>query len=155
MKSLLAPPNAALVYLYRNESMGAAVKMAVLMDGANSGETVSKTYMVWQVVPGRHALVSKAENDSQIDLLAEPGRKYYVWQEVKMGILYARSKLQLVSAAQGAQGVNECKLVRMPGAPAVAPPRIYSPGSTPGQGSSSGPGQASPPTHGAIEVPVT
>lgn len=68
VKSLLAPPNAALVYLYRNESMGAAVKMAVLMDGANSGETVSKTYMVWQVVPGRHALVSKAENDSQIDL---------------------------------------------------------------------------------------
>jgi hypothetical protein len=35
----------------------------------------------------------------------------YVWQEVKMGVMYARNKLTLVDEATGKAGVNECSLI--------------------------------------------
>jgi hypothetical protein len=114
IKAAMPAPGTALVYLYRNESFGGAIKMGVLMDNGYSGETGPRTYMVWQLAPGQHLLVSKAENDSTLPLVVEPGRRYYVWQEVKMGVLSARSQLQLVPDAQGMSALNECQLIQMP-----------------------------------------
>jgi hypothetical protein len=114
VKAAMPAPGTALVYLYRNESFGGAISMGVLMDNGYAGATGPHTYMVWQVAPGQHLLVSKAENDSMLPLVAEPGRKYYVWQEVKMGVLSARSQLQLVPDVQGMSALNECKLIQMP-----------------------------------------
>lgn len=37
----------------------------------------------------------------------KPGMLAYVWQEVKMGIMYARTKLHLVSEQDGKKGVQE------------------------------------------------
>ena len=116
VKALSPPPDAALVYLYRNENFGGAVKMPVLMDNVYSGETGAKTYMVWQVAPGPHVLLSKTENDATLDLVAEPAHKYFVWQEVKMGLLSARSKLHAVTDDEGTKALSACKLVQMPAA---------------------------------------
>jgi hypothetical protein len=114
MKRWPAPPDAAVVYLYRNESFGAAVSMDVTLDGRPYGQTVAKTFMVWEIAPGAHQLVSKAENDDTLTIDVRPGRRYFVWQEVKMGVLIARSRLHPVSDAQGQAGVDECELIRMP-----------------------------------------
>ena len=114
VKKLVPPVDAALIYLYRNESFGAGVHMDVLMDGWAAGQTVANTYMVWQVRPGVHMVTSKAENDTSIGVDTVAGHRYFIWQEVKMGVMYARSRLQLVSDAEGLKGVNECKLVQMP-----------------------------------------
>ncbi|MDX7898391.1 hypothetical protein SJS28_04350 [Aeromonas media] len=38
-------------------------------------------------------------------LSTEAGKNYYVWQEVKMGLLMARSKLSQVSEGEGKKGV--------------------------------------------------
>lgn len=46
----------------------------------------------------------------QLDLDAAGGNIYYIWQEVKMGLLYARTKLHLVSENEGQKGVLETKL---------------------------------------------
>jgi hypothetical protein len=35
---------------------------------------------------------------------------YYIWQEVKMGLLYARTKLTLVSKEEGKKGFLESQL---------------------------------------------
>jgi hypothetical protein len=35
---------------------------------------------------------------------------YYIWQEVKMGMMYARNKLHLVNESQGQKGVLESEL---------------------------------------------
>jgi uncharacterized protein YceK len=76
------------VYVYRDELLGAAIKMPVKVD----------------------------------DLVA--GQTYYVWQEVKMGLMSARSALHVVSADVGKAGVRKCDLLqteaaalRMPAAP--------------------------------------
>ena len=91
------------------------VKTAILI-----GKTGPKSYFLLGLEPGHHTLVSKAENDSLLNLITEAGKNYYVWQEVKMGLLLARSKLQLMSEAEGQAGVRESKLLEVNGASPVA-----------------------------------
>ena len=110
LKTFAVPKDKAGVYIYRNESMGAAIKMSVELDGKAIGQTAANTYLYKEVTPGKHTFTSKAENDSSIDVDAKPGTLLYIWQEVKMGLLGARSKLQLVDQAQGQKGVQETKL---------------------------------------------
>jgi len=111
-KSYAVKPGTANVYVYRNEQMGAAIKMPVALNGKMVGDTAAKTYLLLQVPPGRHTLVSKTENDSTLTLDVAAGRNYFVWQEVKMGLMVARSQLQLVDEATGKAGVAECKLAQ-------------------------------------------
>lgn len=109
-KKFTAPKDNTAVYIYRNESMGAAVKMDVELDGKPIGQTAAKTYLYKEVAPGKHTLSSKAENTDSLEIDAKPGALLYIWQEVKMGVLYARTKLHLVDTAQGQKGVLESKL---------------------------------------------
>ncbi|MBT3067519.1 DUF2846 domain-containing protein [Rhodoferax sp. U11-2br] len=109
-KKFTAPKDNTAVYIYRNESMGGAVKMDVELDGKPIGQTAAKTFLYKEVAPGKHTLSSKAENTDSLEIDAKPGALLYIWQEVKMGVLYARTKLHLVDATQGQKGVLESKL---------------------------------------------
>lgn len=110
LKTFTVPADKAGLYIFRNESMGAAVTMDVELDGKELGKTAAKTYLYKEVEPGKHSIVSKAENTETLEIEAKPGTLIYVWQEVKMGLLYARNKLNLVSEAEGKQGVLETTL---------------------------------------------
>jgi len=110
-KSFAVKADKANVYVYRNESFGGAVKMPVLANGKSVGDTVAKTFIKLEVAPGTHTLVSKSENDAELKLDTVAGKNYFVWQEVKMGVWAARSKLNLVDEATGKEGVAECKLI--------------------------------------------
>jgi len=109
-KKFTAPKDNAAVYIYRNESMGGAVKMDVKLDGKPIGQTAAKTFLYKEVAPGKHTISSKAENTDTVEIDAKPGTLFYVWQEVKMGVLYARTKLHLVGEVEGKKGVLETKL---------------------------------------------
>jgi hypothetical protein len=111
-KSFATKADKANIYVYRNESMGAAVKMDVTLDGKPLGQTASKTYFKVEVPAGEHTLISKAENDSVLAVKTDAGKNYFVWQEVKMGVLYARSALQLVDESTGKTAVQECKMIQ-------------------------------------------
>jgi uncharacterized protein YceK len=100
------------IYIYRNENLGGAIKMPVLLDDKIAGDTAPKTFILKTVEPGEHVVVSKTENDASLAFTTEAGKNYFVWQEVKMGLWTARSKLHLVDEATGRDGVNECKLVK-------------------------------------------
>ena len=110
LKTFSVPADKAGVYIYRNESMGAAVKMDVEVDGKAIGQTAANTFLYKEVAPGKHTVSSKAENTDTIEIDAKPGTLTYVWQEVKMGLMYARTKLNLVGEAEGKKGVLETKL---------------------------------------------
>lgn len=110
LKTFAVPKDKAGVYVYRNETMGAAIKMNVEVDGQPIGQTGANTYLYKEVAPGKHTVTSKAENDSAVEIDAKPGELLYLWQEVKMGFGSARSKLQVVDQAQGQKGVLESKL---------------------------------------------
>lgn len=111
-KSFQVAPDKANLYIYRNESFGAAVKMKVIVDGQPAGDTGAKTYIMKAVEPGPHVVTSKAENDSSVTVDTAPGQNYFLWQEVKMGFGSARSNLQLVDETKGKAGVAESKLVQ-------------------------------------------
>lgn len=110
LKGFKAPAQGAGVFIYRNESLGAGVKMNVAVDGKPIGYTAANTYLYTEVSPGKHTISSEAENTSTLEIDAKPGALLYIWQEVKMGFLYARNKLQEVSAQEGQKGVLETKL---------------------------------------------
>ncbi|MBI3581073.1 MAG: DUF2846 domain-containing protein [Nitrospinae bacterium] len=110
-KTFSVKPDMANIYVFRNEILGGAVSIGVELDGKPKGKTAAKTYFAFEVEPGKHHLISKAENDSVLDVEAVAGKNYFVWQEVKMGILYARNKLQLVDEQTGMEGVKDCKLI--------------------------------------------
>jgi len=110
LKTFVIAKDKAGVYIYRNESMGAAIKMNVELDGQSIGQTAANTYLYKEVSPGKHTFTSKTENDSSIEVDAKPGTLLYIWQEVKMGLISARSKLHLVDQAQGQKGVLETRL---------------------------------------------
>jgi len=113
-KTYQVPPGKSNIYVYRNENLGGAIKLTLLMDGRLIGDTGPKTYYLLEVDPGRHTLLSKAENDSVLELNTETGKNYFVWQEVKMGLWQPRSLLQQVDEATGKAGVEECKRAMAP-----------------------------------------
>jgi hypothetical protein len=111
-KQFQPAPNKAKVYVYRNEIMGAAIKMPVLIDNQAVGDTTSKTYIEKDLPPGPHTITSKTEKDSSITIDMLAGRIYYIWQEVKMGMFAARSQLHEVDEAKGQAGVRASKLIK-------------------------------------------
>jgi hypothetical protein len=119
-KKFDVPPGQANLYVYRNESFGGAIRMSVLLDGMALGDTAAMTYLYTPIAPGKHTVVSKAENDSELIFEAKPGVNHFFWQEVKMGLWHARSALQEMDDAKGRAGVAECKLAKTN--PPLAPP---------------------------------
>ena len=109
-KTFTAPAGMSRIYVYRNEGFGAAVTMDVFIDGRKLGQTVSKTYLVADVAPGSHTIMGKSENEHVTNLTTVAGRIHYVWQEVKMGLMYARNELKVMDDRTGQAGVLECNL---------------------------------------------
>ena len=109
LKQFHAPADKAVLYVYRNETFGSAIRLQVKLDNAPLGDTAAHTYLYKEVAPGKHALTSEGD-DQGLVIDAKPGKNLYVWQEVKMGFASARSKLHLVDEQTGQQGVRECKL---------------------------------------------
>jgi len=109
-KTFQVPADKAGIYVYRNESIGTAVKMDVIIDGQNIGETAARTFFYKEVAPGKHTVTSKAENTDTVEVDLKPGSLAFIWQEVKMGLMFARTKLHLVSEEEGRKGVMETRL---------------------------------------------
>jgi Protein of unknown function (DUF2846) len=132
-KKFEIPPDQALLYVYRDETYGSAIKLTVLVDGRHVGDTAAHTFLLVPVAAGPHVVVSKAENDSTVQLTAENGKAYFVWQEVKMGLWAARSELHVMNAEQGRAAVATCSLIEPPPGIdfAAAPSRSSAPAPAP------------------------
>ena len=138
-KTFATMPDKAVVYVYRNTMFGAAVSMAVAVDGVEVGATGAYSFFKLAVPPGHHTIVSNAENDSTLSIDVQAGQNYYIWQDVKFGILVARTGLHVVTAEEGQAEIRKLKLLetrapeyRMPdAAPVVVAEPAVTPASTP------------------------
>ena len=110
-KKFMANPAMSQIYVYRNETLGAALSMPVTLNGKLVGTTGPKSFLKLEVPAGEHVLTSQG-NKSELKLTTEKGKIYYVWQEVKMGMMSGGSKLQLVDESKGQKGVQACKLLQ-------------------------------------------
>jgi hypothetical protein len=110
-KQFATSSSAAVVYIYRNEMLGAAVPMALAVNGKPVATTAAKTFVRLELPAGTHSITSQGDK-SQLSLTTEVGKIYYVWQEVKMGLIAGGSKLQLVPDDVGRKGVMESALIQ-------------------------------------------
>lgn len=101
----------AVLYVYRDEIMGTAIKLPVLVDGVLAGETGPKSFLQLGLAPGKHTIQSVSEVNASVDIDMAAGHDYYVWQEVKMGLFAARSAVHVVSAPAGKAGVMKCDML--------------------------------------------
>jgi uncharacterized protein DUF2846 len=102
----------AVVYIYRDEILGSAIKLPVTVDGIVVGETGPKSFLQLALPPGTHTITTMGEKGSSLSLDAQAGQTYYYWQEVKVGVWAARSMLHKVDTAKGQDGVRECDLLQ-------------------------------------------
>ncbi len=110
-KEFSPPPNKSSIYIYRHENFGAAIPMTVSVNGRALGQSGAQTYFYLNVNPGKFTIESHAENISNLPLVTEAGKNYFVWQEIKMGMWMARSLLQQTDEAAGRAGVLASKLI--------------------------------------------
>ena len=109
-KSFRVPADKSRVYIYRNETMGAAVKIPVTLDGKLVGSTAKNTYFALDVNPGTHEVSCIAETGGKVTVDVKPGEAAYVWQEMKMGMWAASCAMHVVDEQQGQKAVSECTL---------------------------------------------
>jgi hypothetical protein len=102
-------PEKARIYVARPTSLGGVISMKVSDEGQAIGETGPNGYLCWECTPGKTTIKGKAENTSELNLNTEKGKSYYIQQHVRMGILMARNKLELLNDAEGKEKVSKCK----------------------------------------------
>ena len=112
-KQFEAPEEKAALYIYRDQNFGGALKLKVTLDDKPLGATAPKTYFRTEVEPGSHVIKGIAENKDTVTLEAEAGQVYFIWQQIKMGIMSARNDMQLVDEQKGKAGVSKSKLILM------------------------------------------
>jgi hypothetical protein len=109
-KSFRVPSDKGRIYVYRNESMGGAVKIPITLDGKLVGSTAKNAYFIFDVNPGAHEVGCVAETPGKVTVDARAGEAAYVWQEMKMGMWAASCAMHVVDEKKGRQGVSECTL---------------------------------------------
>ena len=109
-KSLSPVPGKAIVYIIRPTAYGFLVKMKLYCDTVFLGSTMAERYVYTIVDPGKYNFISKSENKFNFELTVEPGKIYYLKQQVKMGMLYASTKLKLLSEEEGKRYLLKTKL---------------------------------------------
>lgn len=109
-KLLTAFPDKAVVYVIRPTSFAFAIRMDVKCDSVYIGTTGPKSYIYTVLTPGSYTFLSQSENKSFLEISLEAGKIYYLEQQVKMGIVYARTKLKLVDEEKGKSFLAKCKL---------------------------------------------
>lgn len=104
-------PGKASLYIFRDETMGAAVPLTVSVNSKTLGQTAAMTYFRLDVSPGTYTITSHAEDVSTLNVDLSAGNSCFVWQEIKMGMFSARSKLQQVDEKRGHAGVMSSKMI--------------------------------------------
>jgi hypothetical protein len=107
-KNLVPDSGKAIVYIVRPTIMAFAVPMRLDVDSFQVGWISTKTYLYTMLDPGEHTFISLSENEFHLKVNLEAGKIYYLEQEIRMGILYARTKLRLLNDEMGKKELCKC-----------------------------------------------
>ncbi|BBP84660.1 DUF2846 domain-containing protein [Pseudomonas sp. No.21] len=107
------PQDQSAVYIFRDTSLGAALKKTVKIDDKVIGETAPNTYFYRLITPGAHVLSTESEfGDNTLNLSAQPGKNHYVRQSIRIGVFAGGATLSEVSESEGKKAVADTKLAR-------------------------------------------
>ena len=104
----------AMVYIVRPTSVGGFVRFNVFLDdkeaASEMGYNRGSQYIYFNVKPGDHQLLSKAENWAEINFTANSGDTIFIQQDAKMGLIMARNSLVKLEPYEGTYQVKHLSL---------------------------------------------
>ncbi len=104
----------AIVYVVRPSSVGGLIRFNVFVDDKEAesemGYTRGSQYIYFNLEPGEHQILSKAENWAEINLTAASGDIIFIQQEASMGILMARNSIFKLQDYEGKYHVKHLTL---------------------------------------------
>ena len=97
--------DSAMVYVVRPSPLGGLIRFNVFLndkeDESEMGYTRGNQYIYFNIPPGDHQILSKAENWAEVNVNAEAGDIIYIRQEPSMGILMARNSVFKLQEYEG------------------------------------------------------
>jgi len=103
----------AIVYMVRPSSAAFLVGFSVYVDEketkAYMGKNGAKKYIYFNLEPGEHYIISKAENTAKTFVKAEAGDIIFIEQQARMGILFARNSVFRIDDTKGTYLVKRLK----------------------------------------------
>lgn len=110
-KQLSDPTNGhAAIYVYRSNSIvGAALKKDVWIDGECLGETARGTFFLKEVLGNQeHTISTESEfSPNHLVLKTEAGKRYFIQQSIKPGVVTGGANLKQVDSATGEKAIGE------------------------------------------------
>ena len=100
----------ARIYVIRPVLIASAISMSVSDGEMKVGSTGPKGYLCWERAPGTTEIRSKSENTAVLPITCKAGEVYYIGQHVRMGILFARNNLSLLTEDEGKAKLSKCKV---------------------------------------------
>lgn len=102
------PPGKALLYVVRPTMWGNKVQTKFAINGEWVGINRGDNYFFVLLEPGDYNFCTQAENKVTNMLRVEAGKTYYVQQKVKMGIMKARTDMDLLDEKEGEEALAKC-----------------------------------------------
>jgi hypothetical protein len=102
----------SVVYVIRQGLFGGAVDFRLDCDSFFVGRINSNTYLYTVVDSGDHVFKARAENNFNLKVHLEGGKIYYYAIEAKMGIMTARTKLKVLTDAEGTKYLSKYLISR-------------------------------------------
>lgn len=104
----------AIVYVVRPAAVGGLIRFNVFVDdkeaSSEMGYTRGSQYIYFNLAPGEHNILSKAENWAQTPVNAKAGDIIFIQQNAEMGVLIARNSIAKIEEVEGKYHVKNLKL---------------------------------------------
>jgi hypothetical protein len=104
----------AIVYVVRPSSVGSLIRFNVFVDdeeaSSEMGFTRGSEYIYFNLMPGSHRILSKAENWAEATVTDNEGDIIFIQQDAEMGLIMARNSIFQLPDYQGKYQVKHLEL---------------------------------------------
>jgi hypothetical protein len=107
-------PGNAGIYVYRNSSIGGALKKDIWINGECIGESAPNVFFYSEVKGGK---TQKIDTESEfspntLELMVETGKNYFIRQFIKLGVFVGGAGLEQVPEDQGKMDIAQLELAK-------------------------------------------
>jgi hypothetical protein len=102
------------LYIYRDSFMGKILKKDIWINGKCLGESGPDVFFYTEVEGGKkHTIETESEfSPNAMELMVEPGQKYFIRQYTKVGLLVEGANLERVSEARGKAAIAKLNMAK-------------------------------------------
>ena len=106
--------NNAGLYVYRNSTLGGALKKDIWVDGQCVGESAPNIFFYKEVQGGKsHKISTESEfSPNDLEFPVETGKNYFIRQYIKMGVFVGGAGLELIPEQQGRTDVAPLEMAK-------------------------------------------